>query len=73
MKHPNNTELQDKYKVYKKRLKSLIIFEEKKHYEETFHKYHNNSRQSWIVIKNIINKKKNATLPQATLMLMAQL
>ena len=60
LKHPNQNELKEKCKLYRKQLKSLLQMSEKKHYEDLFNQYRNNARQSWMLIKTIINKNNNS-------------
>jgi len=45
-----------KYKEYKHRLERTMRNAERMHYETLFHKYKDNLRKSWAVIKGMINK-----------------
>ena len=58
LKHPtqNNTTI---YKNYKNRLNHILRNTERKYFQNQLQQSQNNLRNSWKIIKNIINKKKN--------------
>ena len=47
------------YKQYKHKLSSLLCMAERNHYEGLFKQYKSNIRKSWVIIKEIINKKQS--------------
>ena len=57
LREPDNQDLHQKYRLFKNKIASLLIVQEKNHYEELFQLYKNNSRKSWGLIKTIINRK----------------
>ena len=51
------------YKDYKRVLNSTLRSAERKHYASLFKANTNNLRKTWTIIKEVINKSKNSTLP----------
>ena len=54
-----------KYKTYKTQLKRLMRMSERKHYAELLEKYKSNSKKLWMIIKEIINKRKTTKYPSS--------
>ena len=48
-----------KYKQYKNKLSILLKVSEKNHYTNLMEEYKNNLRNSWRILKEVINKRKN--------------
>ena len=48
------------YKVYRNKLNGLLRRAERKHYQLLLQKDQNNLKQSWKIINEVINKKKNS-------------
>jgi hypothetical protein len=51
------------YKKYKHQLNRLIKIAERKHYNELIEQNQQNTKKLWCIIKEVINKKKNALIP----------
>ena len=50
------------YKTYKCKLQNVLIHAEKRYYHELLVKYSGDSRKSWSIIKDIINKNQKAQI-----------
>ena len=51
-----------KYKQYKNKLSILLKVSEKNHYTNLMEEYKNNLRNSWRILKEVINKRKNRSV-----------
>ena len=61
-RNPSNQNI-DEYKVYKNKLNRLLKLAERNHYSQVLNDNRNDLKKSWKIIKEVINKAKNNTLP----------
>ena len=61
IKHPSKTNISE-YKKYRNKLHSLIRKTEREYYETLLNQYQYDLAKSWKVIKDVINKSKNAAI-----------
>ena len=63
---PFNIRLKEKFNRYKNLLRVLLRKAEKNYFYKQFHKYSNNSKNTWKVINEVINKNKgkNTCIPK---------
>lgn len=72
LKHPENTELKERYKFYKNTVNKLITKAKKKYYSKQIEKNKNSSKNLWECVNEICGKRKpktkidNITLPNGT-------
>ena len=64
-KHPIE-ENQIKYKQYKCTLNKSLKLAERKYYEEIFRDNKENLSKSWKILKDILNKKRENTIPETS-------
>ena len=53
------------YKAYKSNLNKLLKHAERQHYHDLLHKNKNNIRNTWNILKEVINKKKSLVKPSS--------
>ena len=53
------------YKTYKTNLNKLLRIEERKYYADLLESNKSNLKKLWIIIKDVINKKKSSTIPKS--------
>ena len=63
-KKTSNKENLDIYKRYKRILNTLLKKAERQHYHDLLEKYKFNTKKLWTILKDIINKKRNHSVPQ---------
>ena len=56
----NSPEAALKYNMYRNKLHSLLRAVERDHFDQLLNSYKNNLKKSWMVIKELINKKKSS-------------
>lgn len=67
-KNKENQDLRRKYNAYRNTLNNLIKYSKKKYYEDLIKKNQNDSKKTWNIINEIIDKrqkKKNITGPKS--------
>ena len=62
LKRPNAENI-TKYKMYKVRLNRILKCAERKHYSDLIEQNRQNTKKLWAIIKQVINKKKQAITP----------
>ena len=56
----NSEEATTKYNVYRNKLHSILRTAEREHFDQLLCNYKNNLKKTWMVIKDLINKKKSS-------------